>query len=63
MNRGIQWKSGINNKLLAYILISEIVAKYNANTDTDCLCLALNPSADDSLIKSLDDNAVVLLLF
>ena len=35
MNKGVQWKSDINNKPLAYILISELVAKYHADTDID----------------------------
>ena len=35
MNRGVQWKSGINHKPLAYVLISELVTKYYTDTDTD----------------------------
>ena len=35
MDRGVQWKLGINNKPLAYILISVLVAKYYKDTDTD----------------------------
>ena len=31
-DRGVQWKSGINNKPLANILISELVAKYHTDT-------------------------------
>ena len=34
MNRGVQWKSGIKNKPLAYLLISELVAKYHTDIDT-----------------------------
>ena len=37
MNRGDQWNSGINNKPLACILISELVAKYSTDTNTDTI--------------------------
>ena len=32
MNKGVQWKSGINNKPVAYMLISELVAKHHTDT-------------------------------
>ena len=35
MNKGVQWKSGIKNKPLVYMLISELVAKYYTDPDTD----------------------------
>ena len=36
MNKGVQRKSGINNKPLTYILISELVAEYFTDTDNTC---------------------------
>ena len=33
MNRGVQWKSGINNRPSAYVLINELVAKKHTDTD------------------------------
>ena len=42
MNRGIQWKSGINDKPLAYILISEVIAKYYTDTETYTHLVELN---------------------